>query len=287
MTTFAQVSDLHFGRHDPRVADALLADLAAKRPAVVIVSGDLTQRAFAYEFRAARAWLDRLGLPWLAVPGNHDIPLYDVIRRIVAPLGHWRRHITEEVAPFFTDGDVAILGINTARRDRWKEGRIDREQVEAARARFLPLSATPLRVLVTHHPFLPAPEDRRWSPMQNADDALRALADCRIDLLLSGHQHRAYSADVERHYEKVKRTLLVAHSGTSISTRTRGEPNTWNWFDWRSPDLRLEVRTLVNGAFQGTGSRTFRRDPAGWRTLNPEAPASPEARAAVPVSDQD
>jgi 3',5'-cyclic AMP phosphodiesterase CpdA len=274
MTTFAQISDLHFGRHDPRVADALLADLQAHRPGVVIVSGDLTQRAFAREFRAARAWLDRLGLRWLAVPGNHDIPLYDFVRRVLSPFGHWNRHITEEVAPFFTDGEVAILGLTTARRSRWKEGRIAPIQIEAARARFLPLPHGPLRVLVTHHPFLPAPEDRKWSPMHRAEEALDALADCHLDLLLSGHQHRAHSADVERHYEKVKRTILVAHSGTSISTRTRGEPNTWNRFAWREPDLLLEVRTLVDGRFQATGRRTFRRSEAGWSTL-PAAGAAP------------
>jgi 3',5'-cyclic AMP phosphodiesterase CpdA len=270
VTTFAQVSDLHFGRHDPRAAEALLLDLQTKRPTVVIVSGDLTQRAFAFEFRAARAWLDRLGLPWLAVPGNHDIPLYDFVRRFFSPLGRWRRYITAEDTPFFTDGQVAILGLNTARRSRWKEGRIGDEQVEAVRARFLPLRDEPLRVLVTHHPFLPAPEERRWSPMDRAEEALRALEDCHLDLLLSGHQHRAYSADVERHYEKVKRTLLTAHSGTSISTRTRGEPNTWNLFDWRAPDLVLEIRTLVGGAFETTGRRTFQRGAAGWRTLPSE-----------------
>lgn len=272
MTTFAQVSDLHFGRHDPRAADALLADLQAKRPSLVIISGDLTQRAFKFEFKAARAWLDRLGLPWLAVPGNHDIPLYDFVRRFLSPLGRWREYITEEVAPFFTDGQVAILGLNTARRSRWKEGRIAHVQIEAVRERFLPLPLDgPLRVLVTHHPFLPAPGDRKWRPMDRAEEALQALEGCHLDLLLSGHQHRAYSADVERHYEKVKRTLLTAHSGTSISTRTRGEPNTWNWFDWRSPELVLEVRTLGKDAFEATGRRTFRRDAAGWRTLPPES----------------
>jgi 3',5'-cyclic AMP phosphodiesterase CpdA len=280
VTTFAQVSDLHFGRHDPRVAEALLRALNASRPAVVILSGDLTQRAFAREFRAARAWLDRLEPRWLAVPGNHDIPLYDVVRRLLSPLGYWHRYVTADMAPFFTDGQVAILGLNSARRNRWKEGRIADEQIEVARQRFCSLPPAPLRVLVTHHPFLPAPEDRRWTPMQRAEEALDALADCHLDLLLSGHQHRAYSADVERHYEKATRRLLAAHSGTSISTRFRGgEPNTWNWFEWADPDLRLEVRTLVGSEFVATGRRTFRRGADGWRTLPaPQAPAHETAR---------
>jgi 3',5'-cyclic AMP phosphodiesterase CpdA len=266
VTTFAHVSDLHFGRHDPRVADALREDLSAQRPAVVVVSGDLTQRAREAQFVAARAWLDSLGRPWLAVPGNHDIPVFDVVRRLLAPLARFRRHVGREDPEFHAE-DVAILGFNTARRTRWKEGRISREQMDRARRTLLGQPAGRLRVLVTHHPFLPAPEDRDWTPMHRGEEALRELRDCGLDLLLSGHQHRAYSADVRRHYEKVARTVLVAHSGTSISTRTRGEPNTWNLFVYEAPVLELEVRTLDGAAFAPTGRRRFRREVDGWHTL--------------------
>jgi 3',5'-cyclic AMP phosphodiesterase CpdA len=266
VTTFAHVSDLHFGHHDPRIADALLNDLNAGRPDVVVVSGDLTQRAKSDEFRAARAWLDRLESPWFAIPGNHDIPLWNVTRRFLAPLSRWKEHVGPADEVFFGNGDVAILGFNTARRNRWKEGRISRAQMAVARKMLFELPPQTLRVVVTHHPFLPAPQDREWTPMTNGEEALTELRDCGLDLLLSGHQHRAYSADVQRHYEKVARTLIVAHAGTSISTRTRGEANTWNLFTHRAPALELEVRTLANGAFTTTGRRTFRREPDGWRT---------------------
>jgi 3',5'-cyclic AMP phosphodiesterase CpdA len=266
VTTFAQVSDLHFGRHDPRVADALLADLKAQRPDLVVVSGDLTQRARTREFRAARAWLDRLDSPWLAIPGNHDIPLFDLVTRWLSPLSRWRRWIGPSDEAFFGNGDVAVLGLNTARRNRWTEGRISREQMAAARKMLFELPAQTLRVLVTHHPFLPAPEERKWTPMTNGEQALNELRDCGLDLLLSGHQHRAYSADVQRHYEKVAHTVIVAHAGTSISTRTRGEPNTWNLFRHTAPVLELEVRTMQDSLFTSTGRRTFRREPDGWRT---------------------
>ena len=265
MTRFAHVSDLHFGRHDPAVADALATDLRAQRPDVVVVSGDLTQRAREAEFRAARAWLDALGLAWIAVPGNHDLPLFDLVRRFLAPLARWRRHIGPDDDVLHTTGDVAILGLNTARRTRWKEGRISHAQIRNARTRFLALPEGTLRVLVTHHPFLPAPSDREWTPMTRGEEALSAVHD-RLDLMLSGHQHRAYSADVQRHYEKVSRGLLVAHAGTSISTRMRGEPNTWNLFEHRAPALVLEVRTFAAGAFAPSGRRTFVHAEGGWRT---------------------
>jgi len=266
-TTFAQVSDLHFGRHDPATAAALRRDLAAASPDVVIASGDLTQRARRAEFRAARAWLDSLALPWIAVPGNHDIPLFDVVRRFLAPLGRWRRYIGPDDEVFFGNAEVAILGLDTARRNRWKEGRIRASQIDAARRAFAATSPGTLRVLVTHHPFLPAPDDRRWTPMERGEEAMAALRDAGLDLLLSGHQHRAYSEDVTRHYEKVARTVIVAHAGTSTSTRIRGEPNTWNLFRYEASTLTLEVRTLDGDRFVATGRRVFRREPAGWGTI--------------------
>lgn len=266
MTRFAHVSDLHFGQHDPAVADALAADLRAQQPDVVVVSGDLTQRARDTEFRDALAWLDALGLRWLAVPGNHDLPLLDLLRRFLAPLARWHRHLGPDDDVFFAADDVAILGLNTARRTRWKEGRIAKSQIAAASARFLPLPDGVLRVLVTHHPFLPAPTDRAWTPMERGEEALAELRASGLDLLLSGHQHRAYSADVQRHYEKIARSLLVAHAGTSISTRTRGEPNTWNLFEYRAHVLELEVRTFRAGAFAASGRQRFLRAADGWHT---------------------
>jgi 3',5'-cyclic AMP phosphodiesterase CpdA len=101
MRTLAHISDLHFGKEDPPVADALLAELRERAPGLVAVSGDVTQRARAREFRAARAFLDRLPGVVLVVPGNHDVPLWDVVSRFARPLRNYRRHLTPELAPFF------------------------------------------------------------------------------------------------------------------------------------------------------------------------------------------
>src|SRR5438445_2755469 len=133
MPVIAHISDLHFGTEDPAVAEGLLADLATQQPALVVNSGDLTQRARAGQFRAARAFLDRIPFPQLTVPGNHDIPFYDVARRFLSPLSRYRRYITPDLAPRFESEQFVVLGVNTARSATWKNGRISLEQIEEIR----------------------------------------------------------------------------------------------------------------------------------------------------------
>jgi 3',5'-cyclic AMP phosphodiesterase CpdA len=60
MRTIAHISDLHFGRLDKPVAEGLVADLAHRSPAVLVASGDFTQRARPAQYAAARDYLKRL-----------------------------------------------------------------------------------------------------------------------------------------------------------------------------------------------------------------------------------
>jgi len=155
MRLIAHISDLHFGRHDPRLVEALQASLAAAAPDLVAVSGDLTQRARRHEFAAARDFLDRLVAPVIAVPGNHDVPLYNPLRRVFRPLERFRHHITAQHNPLFTDAEIAVLGINTARAAAFSNGRISHRQMDEIRALFGELPGEQFRVLVTHHPLMP------------------------------------------------------------------------------------------------------------------------------------
>src|SRR5205085_1963266 len=115
LKTIAHISDLHFGRVDPPVAEALVTDLHAQKPDVLVVSGDFTQRARASQYAEAADYLKRLPTPQLVVPGNHDIPLYDVIRRFFFPLSFYRKYISQDLRPLYRDDQVLITGINTAR----------------------------------------------------------------------------------------------------------------------------------------------------------------------------
>jgi len=259
--TIAHVSDLHFGREDPRVVEAVLEDLADSRPHLVVVSGDLTQRARTREFQAARAFLDRLPAPALVVPGNHDIPLFDLARRFFRPLARYRRMVTDDLLPLFHEEELAVLGVNTARSNVWKSGRLSHDQIESIRSHLSPLPPRVMKVLVTHHPFLPAPGSATGGVVGRGLRALQVAEACGVDLVLSGHLHVGYSGDVRAHYLSIRRSILFAQAGTATSLRVRGEPNTYNVISVDGPSLTLAVRAWDGARFgRLSGARYVKRD---------------------------
>ena len=239
MRTIVHLSDLHFGRVDGALLDPLVAAVEVAAPDVVAISGDLTQRARKVQFEQARAFLSRLPRPQIVVPGNHDVPLYDVLHRFAAPLHRYRRYITDDMAPVFRDDAIAVIGLNTARSLTFKGGRINAEQLRSVERAFAGLDASVLRVVVTHHPFeLPGQGDED-DLVGRAPMAMQAFAACGVDLLLSGHLHRAHASDTATRYEIPGFAALVVQAGTATSTRGRGEPNAFNVI--RADTARVEV----------------------------------------------
>jgi 3',5'-cyclic AMP phosphodiesterase CpdA len=259
--TMAHLSDLHFGREDPRVVEAVLEDVAAARPHLVVVSGDLTQRARRRQFQAARAFLDRFPAPVLVVPGNHDIPLFDLARRFLRPLARYQALVTADFDPLFHDDELAVLGVNTARSNVWSSGRLSHAQIDRIRARLSPLPERVFKVLVTHHPFVAPPGTRTGRVLGRGLPALQAAEASGVDLLLAGHLHVGFSGDVRAHYLSIRRSILVAQAGTATSLRLRGEPNTYNVITVDGPALALAVRGWDGARFAPLSSvRYVKRD---------------------------
>ena len=109
MRTIVHLSDLHFGRVNEALLTPLVEAVRALAPDVVVVSGDLTQRARAAEFQQAQEFLSRLPGPQIVVPGNHDVPLYNIAHRLLRPLDKFRRYIEPSLSPTYIDNEMAVL----------------------------------------------------------------------------------------------------------------------------------------------------------------------------------
>lgn len=249
MKTIAHLSDLHFGKEDPLVVEGIVRDLEERRPALVAVSGDLTQRARAGQFKAARAFLERMPSPTLVVPGNHDLPLFNLADRFLFPLRGYLRYIAADPEPFLHEEEIALMGVNTARAGNFQNGRLSLAQIERIRERFGPIPERVFKVVITHHPFIPAPGAHIHPMVERGLEGLRAAEDSGVDLLLAGHLHMGFSGDVRPHYLSIRRSMLVAQAGTATSVRHRGEPNTYNWIVVDFPRLSIELRGWDGGAF--------------------------------------
>ena len=262
----AHLSDLHFGADEPAVVAALVADLAGQRPDLVVVSGDLTMRARRAEFVAARQLLDGLAVPWLSVPGNHDLPL-DRPGRLLRPLAGYRRHLDPDPEPVREQDGVLVLGISSARRYRWKGGRIDRGQAARIGAVFGAAAGVRLKVLVLHHPVFTSVQRPDEKPVRGSHRALRAAGLAGADVVLCGHDHVQAHVDLSLSRPYLERHVLGVMSGTTTSHRVRAnESQSYNVLELTADDrLTLTVRQWRAGSFAPLLSQSWRRTPDGFQ----------------------
>jgi 3',5'-cyclic AMP phosphodiesterase CpdA len=248
--TIAHLSDLHFGRHDETAAERLLADISETKPDVVVVTGDLTQRARHRQFAAARAFLEKLSRPVIVVPGNHDVPLYDIIERFLGRLARYGRYICDELQPFFADDEVALLGLNTARSAAFSNGRISYRQATTIKSVFAEVPANRLRILAIHHPLAVPIAAGNLAPVGGAGMARKAMIQAGVRLVLSGHYHHAFSGDLPDADLVSDGSILFVQAGTAISTRLRGEPNSYNLLHIGPTAVTCTVRSFAGKHFE-------------------------------------
>lgn len=268
------------------MVEPLRAAVRAVAPDLVVVSGDLTQRARPAEFQEAQAFLRSLPGPQIVVPGNHDVPLYNVAARFLTPFAGYRKYISADLEPHYDDAEIVVQGLNTARSFTWKNGRINAAQLALVRRRFAAAVATATRILVTHHPFdMPGSYEHKHL-VGRAAHAMPVLAECGADVLLAGHYHQAHAGDTSTRYDIKQFAALVIQAGTAISTRRREEPNSFNLLHVEPQAIAVDryVWHPETGTFTVINSERFGRTPEGWRRTVPAEPSPKEIVVDVPPS---
>lgn len=273
MPLVVHLSDIHFEAHSDELAESLITDLEAQRPDLVVVSGDLTQRARAAQYRQARAFLDRLPGRVLTVVGNHDLPLFDVPRRLVSPLRRYERFISPDVDPVVTLPDLVAVGLDSMPVWRWKAGHVSERQAALVRGVFATCSVGAWRILVTHHPVLPP----NLSGLVNRDLLVDACARAGVAVLLSGHTHTPAMdiVDLAAPGHGAGCSALGVVAGTAVSRRTRGTPNAYAVLHLAGPmepgaTITVQVRHPAGSVWTPGRSAQFRYAAHGVVTGPPQ-----------------
>jgi len=268
------LSDLHFGAHDQRLVEAVEARIDEEKPDLVVISGDFTQRARTEQFKDACDFLERLreaGHDVMAVPGNHDVPLYDVFRRFLSPLTRYKRYIDDTLCPVHELAGVTLVGINTARSLTFSDGRINEEQMKFIRDTFT-RSTNEMRVLVTHHPLFALPVGETGEVKKavgRSELALDAVAEAGVDMLLAGHHHTA-STHSARDLVTRAGPALVVQAGTATSIRLRDESQSFNRIDIDGETVTLTLQTWADEKFESSTEQKYVREGDHWRIAGAE-----------------
>jgi 3',5'-cyclic AMP phosphodiesterase CpdA len=229
MTVLLQVSDPHFGTEQATVVDALTEWARQQRPDLVVLSGDITQRARPSQFRAARAFTDSLGVPVLAVPGNHDIPLFDLWTRLRSPYGRYSAAFGEDLEPVHRSAELLVVCINTTRPWRHKDGEVSALQIDRVARLLERADPAQLRLVVVHQPIAVTRAEDVPNRLRGHAVALRRWAEAGTDLVIGGHIHLPYVLPLQG----LARPLWVVQAGTAVSSRVRdGVPNSANLLRW-------------------------------------------------------
>lgn len=272
MRTIVHLSDLHFGTVDDRKIAPLLSCIKRLDPDLVVISGDLTQRAKIGEYKAARAFIHSLGRKTLVVPGNHDIPYYDIWKRFVAPFERFHRYISSVSFDHYVDNEIAVVGVNTVQRFAFTNGRITSRTLAYVEEFFEKIPEHVVRVVFTHHPLeLPLlPLDRSvhiHRVVYGSRRAMDRLAKAKVDIFLSGHLHMFNITDTSTRYKISTYSGVVVQAGTALSTRLRGERGSFNLLRIERSHITVEHYQYKDESFDFVliAKTHFIETDSGWK----------------------
>ncbi len=228
--TLLQISDPHFGTEQPPVLEALARLAHEIRPAALLISGDISQRARRAQFEAAREFVTRLSPPAVvAIPGNHDIPLFNVFARMFAPYAGFVRAFGANLEPEWHSEDFLVIAVNTTRPSRHKDGEVSPEQILRVSKRLAAATPKQIRIVVTHQPVHVLRGSEIHNRLHGHAEAIRAWSSAGADIIMGGHIHLPFVAPLHEHYPELHRRCWVVQAGTAVSTRVRARhPNSVN-----------------------------------------------------------
>lgn len=229
MSVLLQISDLHFGTEQAPVVEALVALARQQRPDLVVLSGDITQRARTAQFQAARAFVDRLDAPVLAIPGNHDIPLFNLWTRLHHPYAQHAAAFGADLEPVHDAPNLLVVCVNTTRAWRHKHGEVSGRQIESVARHLETAEAAQLRIVVVHQPVAVTRAEDVQNLLRGHQAALRQWAAAGADIVMGGHIHLPYVMPLN----DLARPVWAVQAGTAVSSRVRsGRPNSVNLLRW-------------------------------------------------------
>lgn len=276
--TLFHLSDIHFGLEDRGALAAVSAEIAQRRPAAVLITGDLTMRARRREFAAASEWIATLAVPVTVEVGNHDLPYFNPWERFTDPYRRFHKLESLLEKQLMLPGIAVIPLLTTVKaqwRWPWSEGCVSRSALARTLAAIDQVPAG-TRVLVTaHHPL------RERSPRGElltigGDRAMAALAQRGVAAVLSGHVHDPFDLIADT----PNGPLRMIGAGT-LSRRIRSTPASFNELTIVDGAITVNVR---NSAAVSTADMQLGAIPKD--ALPPRDPADPVAPIdAVPAVD--
>jgi 3',5'-cyclic AMP phosphodiesterase CpdA len=256
MSTLIQISDPHFGTEQPPVVAALIDLVKRVKPLAAVLSGDITQRARRAQFEAARNFLDQLGVRHqLVIPGNHDIPLFNIAARVFAPYAGFERVFGSVLEPQVQCDGFRLIGVNTTRPSRHKDGEISDQQIERVARELREAGAGQLSIVVTHQPVHVLRSSEVHNRVHGYRSAVLAWAAAGADIIMGGHIHLPYVALLSDEFPELSRRCWIVQAGTAVSHRVRANhANSVNLIHHSpgSPDCRVERwdYDAANSSFQ-------------------------------------
>ena len=238
----ALLADLHFGKiAGPDIVPALVRDIREQDFDLVVLAGDLTQRARPREYRAAVQFIKHLPAPVIAVPGNHDVyPWWHLGLRLWFPLRRFHKWITPEGFPSVEMQGVFVLGVNSATGWRVQRGEVDEGTCDRLRTAFRARGSSVRTVLVIHHP--------PWDDAGQRPLLAPGVLETGPNVVLCGHTHIS-SVGVRC----VAGQLVVAvQSGTATSSR------------WRDPQMQVNCYQAVTIIDEAVSVEERRFDKDVW-----------------------